>query len=109
MSPAEMDALLAEMEPDILSADRDLREIAVLEKKGVAGAGRLAEYEALQPRLEALLESHAQDVVRANELEARIAGLIEKYASHVRFCRSRFRGEMVAHAKIRWMHCRIYS
>ena len=42
MSSEEFDALLTEMEPEIRSADRDLREIDVLEKRGVLGAGRLA-------------------------------------------------------------------
>lgn len=42
MSPEELEAFLTEMEPDIRSADRDLRDIELLEKKGVTGAGKLA-------------------------------------------------------------------
>ena len=42
MGSEEFDALLTEMEPEIRSADRDLREIDVLEKRGVLGAGKLA-------------------------------------------------------------------
>ncbi|THH06558.1 hypothetical protein EW146_g9577 [Bondarzewia mesenterica] len=41
MSPSELDAFLAELEPDIRAADRDMREIDALEKKGVTGAGKL--------------------------------------------------------------------
>ena len=41
MSGAELEALLAEMEPDIRAADRDMREIEMLEGKGVTGAGKL--------------------------------------------------------------------
>lgn len=41
MTPEELEAFLAEMEPDIRSADRDMREIEMLEKKGVTGAGKL--------------------------------------------------------------------
>jgi hypothetical protein len=41
MSPSELEALLSEMEPDIRSADRDMREIEVLEGKGVTGSGKL--------------------------------------------------------------------
>jgi hypothetical protein len=41
MTPAELEAFLAEMEPDIRAADRDMREIEVLEKKGVTAAGKL--------------------------------------------------------------------
>jgi hypothetical protein len=42
MSAAELEAFLAEMEPDIRAADRDMTEIEMLEKKGVTGAGNLA-------------------------------------------------------------------
>lgn len=42
MSPEEFEALLQEMEPDIRAADRDMREIELLERKGVTGAGKLA-------------------------------------------------------------------
>ena len=41
MSPDELEAFLTEMEPDIRAADRDMREIEILEKKGVTSAGRL--------------------------------------------------------------------
>ena len=36
-----MNAFMAEMEPDIRAADRDMLEIDTLEKKGVLGAGKL--------------------------------------------------------------------
>lgn len=42
MSPEELEAFLTEMEPDIRAADRDMREIEVLDRKGVLGAGKLA-------------------------------------------------------------------
>lgn len=42
MSSEELDAFLAEMEPDIRAADRDMREIEVLVQKGVTKAGKLA-------------------------------------------------------------------
>ena len=41
MSPEEIDAYLAEMEPDLRAADRDLQEIEALLKKGVTGSGKL--------------------------------------------------------------------
>jgi hypothetical protein len=56
LSPGDFEALLHEMAPDIRSAERDLRDIDTLEKKGVAGAGKLEDYEALQPRLEKILK-----------------------------------------------------
>lgn len=42
MSSDELDAFLSEMEPDIRAADRDMREIELLEQKGVLSAGKLA-------------------------------------------------------------------
>ena len=41
MSPGELEAFLAEMEPDIRAAERDMREIEALEKKGVTSSGKL--------------------------------------------------------------------
>lgn len=42
MSPEEVEALLVEMESEIRAADRDMREIELLEQKGVTAAGKLA-------------------------------------------------------------------
>lgn len=42
MTPEQLEAFLTEMEPDIRAADRDMREIELLEQKGVTGAGKLA-------------------------------------------------------------------
>ncbi|KAG1770707.1 hypothetical protein EDD22DRAFT_977084 [Suillus occidentalis] len=83
MSPEELEALLVEMEPEIRAADRDMREIEMLEQKGVTAAGKLADYEALQPRLDALLKAHQEDIKLATLLEKRIAALIDRHATHV--------------------------
>ncbi|KIJ20906.1 hypothetical protein PAXINDRAFT_66601 [Paxillus involutus ATCC 200175] len=90
MSAEEVEALLAEMEPDIRAADRDMREIELLEQKGVLSAGKLAgasdeciDYEALQPRLQALLAAREEDVKLAASLEKRVASLVERHATHV--------------------------
>ncbi|KAG0709353.1 hypothetical protein DFH29DRAFT_226836 [Suillus ampliporus] len=83
MSPEELEALLVEMEPEIRAADRDMREIEMLEQKGVTAAGKLADYETLQPRLDALLKAHQEDIRLAASLEKRIAGLVERHATHV--------------------------
>jgi hypothetical protein len=76
--------MLAEMEPDIRAADRDLREIELLERKDVTAAGKLSDYEALQPRLDALMKAHEEDLHKAGELEKRIASLMNRYATNVR-------------------------
>jgi len=83
MSPEEVEALLVEMEPEIRAADRDMREIEMLERKGVTAAGKLADYEILQPRLDALLKAHQEDIRLAASLEKRIAALVERHATHV--------------------------
>jgi hypothetical protein len=102
MSPSELDAFLTEMEPDIRAAERDMREIEILEKKGVTGAGKLlggfvctrdplwsssmmmaADYEALRPRLEALLKTHEEDLALAASLEKRMAALMERHSTQV--------------------------
>lgn len=83
MSPSELEAFLAEMEPDIRAAERDLHEIKALEDKGVTGAGKLADYKELQPRLDALLKAHEEDAKTAAALERRIAALMDRYATRV--------------------------
>ncbi|KAL4065863.1 hypothetical protein V8B97DRAFT_1914439 [Scleroderma yunnanense] len=83
ISPEELEALLAEMEPDIRAADRDMREIELLVQKGILGAGKLTDYEALQPRLQTLLAAQEEDRVLAASLEKRIAVLVNRHATHV--------------------------
>ncbi|KAG6854253.1 hypothetical protein C0991_008946 [Blastosporella zonata] len=83
MSPAQLEALLAEMEPDIRAAERDMREIELLESKGVTGAGKLGSYEELQPRLDKLLAQHRADAELAASLERRTAALVERHAIQV--------------------------
>lgn len=102
----ELAALAAELEPDIRAADNDMREIDDLQQKGIIGAGTLSgmfradsftlahtvtnstncpvDYEALQPRLEALLVRHQEDVEHAAALEKRVAGIVRQYAIQVR-------------------------
>lgn len=83
MSAAELEALLAEMETDIRAADRDLQEIDQLNKKGVTSAGKLGDYEILQPRLDAILKLHDENQQRAEDLEERIARLMEGHATRI--------------------------
>jgi len=83
MAAEELEALLSDMEPDVRAADRDMREIELLEQKGVLSAGKLADYEALQPRLHALLAAQEQDMTLAASLEKRVATLVKRHATHV--------------------------
>ncbi|KAH9972537.1 hypothetical protein BGW80DRAFT_1227379 [Lactifluus volemus] len=83
MSPAELAALATELEPDIRAADNDMREIDALQQKGVTGAGKLSDYEELQPRLEGLLLRHEEDLERTATLEKRVAAVVQQYALQV--------------------------
>ncbi|KAI6126408.1 hypothetical protein EV401DRAFT_1854789 [Pisolithus croceorrhizus] len=83
MSAEELEALLAEMEPDIRAADRDMREIELLVQKDVLSAGKLSDHEVLQPRLQRLLAAQEEDLKLAASLEKRIANLVDRHATHV--------------------------
>ena len=83
MSSSELEAFLAEMDVDIRAADRDLREIDILEKKDVTAAGKLPEHATLQPRLDALMKANEEDLLKAAELEERIASIMDRYATNV--------------------------
>jgi len=71
------------MASDIRSAERDLRDIDTLDKKGVTGSGRLEDYEALQLRLDKIIKRHNEDTARFRALEQRVTTLLEKYATQV--------------------------
>ncbi|KAF8347903.1 hypothetical protein F5887DRAFT_1130843 [Amanita rubescens] len=83
MSPEEFEALLQEMEPDIRAADRDMREVELLERKGVTGAGKLADYEKLKPALENLIKAYKEDLELVASLEKRIATLMNRNTTQV--------------------------
>jgi len=83
MTSEELDVFLEDMEPEIRSADRDLREIEILEKRGVLGAGKLPECETLLPRLQELQKAHEEDLKLASQLEARVATVLERYATRI--------------------------
>ena len=104
MSSNEVEAYLAEMEQDIRATDRDLREIEMLEKKNVTAAGKLPDYEELQPRLENLLQAHEEDMKLAAELEKRIAALMDRYATNVR-AQSVYPVPTFLTMSLRWTRC----
>ncbi|KAF9047079.1 hypothetical protein BDZ89DRAFT_1058139, partial [Hymenopellis radicata] len=83
LSHEALDALITEMENDIRAADRDMQEVEALQKKGVTGAGNLASYEALEPRLEALMKAHDEDLAMAAALEQRIASIMDRHATQI--------------------------
>ncbi|KAF8602725.1 hypothetical protein BDV93DRAFT_545121 [Ceratobasidium sp. AG-I] len=83
VSVSDLEALMLESEAEIRAADRDLREIAELESRGVLDAGKLPGHEPLQPRVDALIQAHLEDIALFDSLEERISKLITNYSSHV--------------------------
>jgi hypothetical protein len=49
---------------------------------------QLAGHEPLQPRLDALIQAHLEDLAKFESLEERISKLVTTYSSHVSFGRS---------------------
>ncbi|CAE6444191.1 unnamed protein product [Rhizoctonia solani] len=80
---SDLEALLVESEADIRAADRDLREIAELESRGVLDAGKLPGHEPLRLQVDALIQTHLEDLAKFESLEERIGALISTYSSHV--------------------------
>lgn len=80
LSHAELEAYLAEMEPDIKTAERGIQEIQEYESRGLLEAGKLADYELLQPRLNKLIQAHKVDLELAASLQNRITALMERHA-----------------------------
>jgi len=83
LSSEELETLIAELEPDLRTADRDMREVDALEKKGVTAAGKLPDHESLKPRLEALAKAEKENVERYVSLEKRVGSLLGRYSSQV--------------------------
>ncbi|CAK5274021.1 unnamed protein product, partial [Mycena citricolor] len=83
ISASELEVLLVEMEPDIRAAERDMQEIELLEEKGITGAGKLADHESLQPRLDALIQLQQEDLALAASLEKRLERLMQTHATQV--------------------------
>ncbi|KAJ3787596.1 hypothetical protein GGU10DRAFT_141769 [Lentinula aff. detonsa] len=76
-----------EMEPEIRSADTSMQEIETLLRRGVLdGEGandKLESYIPLKPRLSTLLELHEHNTARADELERRVAGIMESHTGYI--------------------------
>ncbi|KAJ4473577.1 hypothetical protein J3R30DRAFT_3509779 [Lentinula aciculospora] len=86
-SPESLQNYVHEMEPEIRSADTSMQEIENLLRRGVLDGGgvndKLESYVPLNPRLSALIESHQQNQLRADELERRVARIMESHAGYI--------------------------
>ncbi|KLT39403.1 hypothetical protein CC85DRAFT_288597 [Cutaneotrichosporon oleaginosum] len=79
LSPQAKAAMVIEARDDLADAERGLREIALLEGRGIAGAGCLEDIVALAPALET---GRTQLIARKRmlaETRADVASLVERY------------------------------
>ncbi|KAK9894232.1 hypothetical protein P389DRAFT_181618 [Cystobasidium minutum MCA 4210] len=83
LTPAAKAALILDSEQDLKNLDRELREIDTLEKRGMAGAGRLEEHEALKPRLAELRKDASKLAGSYGSLESRVENLLTQYDDYV--------------------------
>jgi hypothetical protein len=60
-----------------------------------------ADHEALQPRLDALLDEYEKQFQRATSLEKRVASLMERHGTHVRISFDKWLGGVRAHVDFR--------
>ncbi|KZO92403.1 hypothetical protein CALVIDRAFT_309988 [Calocera viscosa TUFC12733] len=83
LTPEEAAAYFAEAEADVRAADRDMADIKELERKGVVHAGRLPEQDALRPRLRNVMKHHSNNRKKFADMEKRVMGLLQTYASSI--------------------------
>ncbi|KZT53884.1 hypothetical protein CALCODRAFT_485976 [Calocera cornea HHB12733] len=102
LTPEEAAIYLAEAEPDVRAADRDMADIKELERKGVLNAGRLPEHAALKPRLRDLMKQHSKNRQKFANIEKRLMGILQSYASSIDSLSEKFveLNEIVADAEI---------
>ncbi|BGP45813.1 hypothetical protein JCM10450v2_001643 [Rhodotorula kratochvilovae] len=82
-SPAAQLALVLEAEGDLRTLERELRELALLDERGVAGAGKLGEHEALKPTLVEVQQGVKPVAASCAELETRTTALLQRYNDYI--------------------------
>ncbi|KAI6113060.1 hypothetical protein F5141DRAFT_1111335 [Pisolithus sp. B1] len=82
MSAEELEALLAEMEPDIRKYEK-MFFLSTLRLRPTSCSRIIVDHEVLQPRLQRLLAAQEEDLKLAASLEKRIANLVDRHATHV--------------------------
>lgn len=76
-------ALVLEAQSDLVQLERDLRLIQTFVDRDVAGAGKLAELNALGPRLESLKQQLTKRLSEEEELESKAFSLMQRYAEQI--------------------------
>ncbi|GJN88776.1 hypothetical protein Rhopal_001745-T1 [Rhodotorula paludigena] len=82
-SSASKLALVLEAEHDLRTLERDLRELAVLDERGVVGAGQLADHEALRPTLDDVVTKVKPVAKEYVSLEQRTTALLQGYNDYI--------------------------
>ncbi|BGP13615.1 hypothetical protein JCM10213_007791 [Rhodosporidiobolus nylandii] len=82
-SPKAKVALILEAEQEIRQLEKELRGIAVVDERGVVGAGKLGEHESLKPTLAALRTSTQPVSSAYSSLEARTTALLQQYNDYI--------------------------
>ncbi|GAA5977000.1 hypothetical protein JCM11641_002222 [Rhodosporidiobolus odoratus] len=82
-SPQAKVALILEAEQEVKFLERDLRELAVLDERGVVGAGKLGEHEALKADLTALRSRTTPTASSYAALESRTTTLLQTYNNYI--------------------------
>jgi len=83
LTPHTKAALILEAEHDIKTLERELREIELLDKRGVAGAGKLSDHEALKTPLLQARKDLSGLVGSYSDLETRVERLLASYDDYV--------------------------
>ncbi|GAA6003244.1 hypothetical protein JCM10207_001822 [Rhodosporidiobolus poonsookiae] len=83
VSPHAKVALILECENEIRTLECELRELGVLDERGVVGAGKLGDHEALKPDLAALQQSTRPVASSYASLEARTTALLQQYNDYI--------------------------
>ncbi|PWN26935.1 hypothetical protein BDZ90DRAFT_280409 [Jaminaea rosea] len=85
LSPSEQIVLILSAEKDMRTLERCLAQCQELgEKRDVAGAGRLGEYEVLMPLLERLRSTGEGEMQpRLREVEDQLLGILEEYQGFI--------------------------
>ncbi|KAE8270926.1 hypothetical protein A4X09_0g1416 [Tilletia walkeri] len=82
LPPQAQAALLLEVEPELQALERQLAECKVLDERGTAGAGNLAETETLAPKLKAGWEQHVKRKTEVESLERELSTLFDSYTGY---------------------------
>ncbi|GAA5896672.1 hypothetical protein JCM6882_005756 [Rhodosporidiobolus microsporus] len=83
VTPQAKVSLILEAENEIRTLERELREIQVLDERGVVGAGKLGDHEPLKPLLAELRQAATPIAASYASLETRTTSLLHQYNNYI--------------------------